>query len=90
MTSESVDLFYAVLSNAGSAVKNDREFGKPLFDFFENVETERGRNKDAVRIACALCGGEFVCAVRRADSDCERVNACAGNEFFNLFGTCIR
>ena len=89
MTSESVDLFYAVLSNAGSAVKNDREFGKSLFDFFKNIETERGRNEDTVRIACALCGCELICAVRSADSDSERVNSCAGNELFNFFGACV-
>ena len=57
-------------------MKNYREAGKTLFDFFENVEAELG----------LLTGLELVCAVAGADSDCKRVNAGPFHEFLNLIG----
>ena len=53
-------------------MKNDGESGKSLFDLLENIEAERGRNKDALFISGALLGCELVCAVRRTDRDSER------------------
>ena len=86
VTAKSVDLFDVFLGNGGSAVENDRESGKSLFDFSENVETERRRNENALFVSGALLSGELVSAVRSTDGDGEGVNAGLGDEFFNLFG----
>ena len=63
LAAEGVDLSNKVLRNAGCAVKNDRESGKSLFDLLENIEAERGRNKDALLVSGTLLGSELVCAV---------------------------
>ena len=70
-------------------VENDRETRKSLDALFENVETERRRYKDALFISCALSCCELVSTVRSTDSDCERVASCSGNEFLNLFRSCV-
>ena len=85
VTAEGVDFLNVFLRNGGSAVENDRETGKSLFDFSEDVETERRRNEDALFVSGALLSSELVSAVGSTDGDCERVNAGLGNEFFNFF-----
>ena len=89
LAAESVYFLYIFLRNGRSAVQNYREAGKSLGDFLENIKAERGRNKDAVGISCALLGRELICAVACADGDCERINACLCYKFLNLFGACI-
>ena len=84
---DSVDLLNVLLRNAGSAVENDGELGKSLLDLLENIEAERGRNKDTLLVSGALLGSELVCAVGGTDRDSEGVNAGLGYELLNLFGT---
>ena len=69
-----VDDFDVFGNDRGRAVKDNREAGDFLFDFFENVKAQFGRFKNAgFGIARALFGREFECAVAGADSDCQRV-----------------
>ncbi len=75
------------LRNGAGTVKNDRETGQSLDALFENVETERRGNKDAVCISRALRSGELVCAVRGSDCDCKGVTSGSCYEFLNLFRT---
>ena len=89
LTAKSVDLCYALVRNGGRAVKNDGETGKTLANLFENIESERRRNENAVLISRALLCGELICTVRCTDRDCERVNAGSGYELLNLLGLCI-
>ena len=75
------------LRNRAGTVKNDRETGQSLDTLFENVETERRGNKDAVSISRALCSRELICAVRGSDCDCKGVTSGSCNEFLNLLRT---
>ena len=72
-----VDHFNVFGDNGRSTVENDGEFGQAFADFFEDIESQLG----------FLTGFEFVCAVAGADGDGEGVNPCAGNKFFDFFGT---
>ena len=65
----------------------DGESGEFLLDGLEDVETQWGRNQNAVGIAGALLGLELVCAVRGTDRDGQRVNAGLAYEVDNLLGT---
>ena len=67
---------HLVLRNAGRAVEDDGEAGKPPADFFENVEAKLG----------ILTGLEFISAVRSADSDGEGIDPRAGGEFLHFVG----
>ena len=84
-----VDHLYEFLGNGRRTVQNDRESGQSLGDFFQNVEAQGRRNKDAVRVACALLRSELVSAVGSTDGDGQRVAACSGNELFYFFRTCV-
>ncbi len=74
-----VDYLYEFLRNGRCTVQYDREFGKSLAYFFEDIETE-------LRLRTGL---EFVCAVGSTDSDSEGVNARLAYELFYFFGTGI-
>ena len=89
LAADGVDLLNVFLRNGGRTVENDREAGESLFDFFENIETERRGNENTLFVSCALFSSELVSAVRCTDRDSKRVNACAFNEFLNFFGTCV-
>ena len=90
LTAELVDDLNVLLRYGRRTVENDRESGDSLHALFENVESERRRYKDALLVSCALIRCELVSTVRSTDSDSEGVNACSGNEFLNLFRTCVR
>ena len=90
LTAELVDDGNVLLRYGRRTVENDRESGDSLHALFENVESERRRYEDTLLVSCALCRCELVCAMGCTDSDCERVNACSGNEFLNLFRSCVR
>ncbi len=55
-------------------MENDREARDSLFDLVQDIKAKLW--------LCARL--ELVCAVAGADSDCQRVNACLGNELLNL------
>ena len=67
-------------------MQHDGEAGQTLGDFLQNVEAQRGRNKDAVGVAGALLGLELVSAVAGADGDGKRVAAGLGDELLDLLG----
>src|SRR5690554_16096 len=48
-------------------VQNNGEAGNTLFDFFQNLEFQWGRNQYAIGIFCALSGSKLVCSVRGAN-----------------------
>jgi len=73
-----------ILRNGRRTVENDGEVRQSVANLFKNVKTECGRNEDTLFVSGALLGLEFVSAVRGTDSDCKRVNAGLGNEFFNF------
>ena len=50
LAAESVDHLDVVLRNGRGAVQNDGEAGQTLGDFFQNVETQCGRNQDTLLI----------------------------------------
>ena len=80
-----VDDLDILRNNGGSTMENDRELRNLLLDFSEDVETQFRRYENAVSVARALFRFEFECAMARADSDSEGVNARLTNEFLNLF-----
>ena len=63
-----------ILRNAGRAVQHDGETGQTFAYFFENIKAKLG----------ILSRFEFICAVRRADSDGKRIDAGAGSKFFHF------
>ena len=82
-----VDHSDVLLRNGGRAVQNDGEAGQTLGDFFQNVETQSGRNQDAFLVQGALLGSELVSAVGGADGDGQGVTTGAGHELFDFLGT---
>ena len=58
-------------------MQNYRESGQASFDILKNVKSE-------LRLRA---GFELICAVRGADSYCERIAACALNKFLHILGT---
>ena len=64
----------------------DGEARDALLNLFENVETQWGRNEDAVLVAGALLGFELVSTVRSTNRDCERINAGLLYEVDNIVG----
>ena len=55
-------------------MEDDGEAGNPLFDLFEDVEAQGGRDEHAVRGLGALLGLELEGAVRSADRNGERIH----------------
>ena len=58
-----VDHLHIFRRNRGRAVQDDGEAGKPFLDFGKDVEAERRRDQDAVRIAGALLRFELAGAM---------------------------
>ena len=80
-----VDDLDVLRDNRGSAMENDRELRDLLLDLCEDVETELRRYENAVSIARALLRFELECAMGRADSDSQGINASLLDEFLNFF-----
>ena len=80
-----IDNLYIFLRNGGRTMKNDREARKSSGNFFENVESEWWRYQDAFFVSGALFRFELVCAMGSTDGDRQRIAACSGNEFFDVF-----
>ena len=68
-------------------MQNDGEAGQTAGDLFQHVETQCGRNQDALLVDGALLGSELVCTVGSADSDSQGVAAGTGHELFDFLGT---
>ena len=58
-------------------MQNYREAGQTALDILEDVKAKLGLRS----------GLELICAVRGADSDSERIAACALDKFLNVLGT---
>jgi hypothetical protein len=67
-------------------VQHDGEARKLLLDLGQNIETQFGRNEDALGVAGALFGLELVGAVRGADRDGQRIHAGLGYEIHDVLG----
>lgn len=58
-----------------------------FFNFFEDIETKRRWNQNAIFVAGALCRCEFVGSVWSADRNSQWINAGARYEIYYLFGS---
>ena len=67
-------------------MEHDRKTRDALLDLFQDVETQRRRNQNAVGVLGALLGLELVGAVRGADGDGERIHAGLLDEIHDLVG----
>ena len=76
MAAELVDDSNLVLGNGRRAVQNDRETGKSIADFFQDIQTKLG----------VLTGLKLVSTVGSTDSDCKGVDTRFCNEFFYFVG----
>ena len=74
VTAVLVDDLDVLRNNRGRTMEHDGESRDTLLDLLKNIKAERGRYKNAVRIARALLRRKLKCAVRRADRDSEGVN----------------
>ena len=52
-----VDHLHILLRDGGGAVQHDGEAGQTLGDLLQNVEAQRGRNKDALSALRVHCSG---------------------------------
>ena len=80
-----VNNLHEFLGHGGSAVQHDGEAGQPLGNLGQDIEAQRRGNENALFIAGALSGGEFISAVAGADGDGQGIHARAGSEFFHFF-----
>ena len=71
-----IDHLHEFLGNGRGAVQNDGEAGQTLDALLQNVETQGGRNQNAVGIPGALRGLELVSAVAGADGDGSYLHNC--------------
>ena len=71
-------------------MQHDRESRNPLFHFLQNIETQRRRHQDAVRVPRALFRLELVGPVRSPDGNRQRIHPGMLHKVFHLFRLRIR